>query len=60
MKIEYTNFDLWKSDATELGWVHIHDDLVVCDDENDVCVGEFSSEANTGWLMQGDVAEVKE
>lgn len=59
MKIEYTNFDLWKLEADKLGWVHIDDGLIVCDYE-EICIGEFDPETNTGWLMEEeDVVEVE-
>lgn len=51
MKVSYTNFEKWQEDATALGWVHCHDNITVCDDEDDICIGEFYSESETGWLI---------
>lgn len=51
MKKHYTDFNLWKSDVKELGWIHAHDNFVVCDGEHDELIGEFDSETNTGWAI---------
>jgi hypothetical protein len=51
-KVAYASFAEWKAKAETLGWVHCHDNFIVCDDENDQCVGEFDSDANTGWLTE--------
>lgn len=51
-KIEYLSFSEWEAKAKTIGWVHCHDNTVVCDDEHDSCIGEFDSELNSGWLLR--------
>lgn len=49
----YYNFDDWSKDAKLIGWVHVHDDFVVCDDpDTDELLGEFSDETASGWLYE--------
>lgn len=47
--VVFTDFNEWKEKADKAGWVHIHDDFVVCD-AGDYCVGEFGESA--GWLLK--------
>jgi hypothetical protein len=51
MKKYYSNFGTWELNATKLGWVHVHDDLVVCDSD-DECIGEWDDELASGWLNE--------
>jgi hypothetical protein len=51
----FSDFESWKTQAELLGWVHVHDDIVVCDDpDSGEVLGEFNSENNSGWLSYGD------
>ena len=50
MTVTYNLYEEWQKDANEIGWVHCHDNFVVCDDDYG-CVGEFNSDTNTGWLI---------
>jgi hypothetical protein len=50
---EYVEFEDWKHVAETIGWVHCHDDIVVCDDpDTDELLGEFDSTTNKGWIKQ--------
>ena len=51
-KVVHHTFEAWKQKADTLGWVHCHDNFVVCDDDADQCIGEFESSALSGWLIQ--------
>ncbi len=41
-KIEYIDFKEWDTAAKKIGWIHVHDNFIVVDDENGLCVGEQS------------------
>lgn len=53
----YFEFDIWKKDASILGWVHAHDNTVVCDGENGELIGEFDGEK--GWLISNEAKFIK-
>ena len=44
-------YDRWKEIAYHVGWIHVHDNLLVCD-LDDVCVGEWDDNADkqSGWI----------
>lgn len=45
-----SDFQSWKNIASQIGWVHCHDEYAVVDCvDSGVCVGEFSDAAG-GWL----------
>lgn len=46
----FKSFIKWKAQAEKIGWVHCHDDIVVCDYENG-CAGEFDA-SEGGWLLK--------
>lgn len=51
----YCNYTNWLDDANLIGWVHIHDDSVVCDDpDTGELLGEFNDETASGWLCEKD------
>lgn len=44
-------FSDWIVAAKNLGWVHLHDSILVLDDsDSGECVGEFDPETNEGWI----------
>lgn len=47
------DFTEWSTLANQLGWVHIHDNLIVVDDPGTgECLGEFDSDAEEGWINE--------
>lgn len=52
MKKHYENYESWENDSQKIGWVHVHDDLVVCDDpDSGECLGEWCDEDSGGFLL---------
>lgn len=48
----FSNYEDWFKIANSLGWVHVHDTYVVCDDpDSDFIIGEWDNGVNTGWLF---------
>lgn len=45
----FTDYEKWTAEAYKAGWVHTHDDVVVCDDEHG-CIGEWDDDIGQGWL----------
>lgn len=43
------SFEHWKLMANHIGWTHCHDNVVVCDDESGLVLGEFIGER--GWIL---------
>ena len=48
-------YEEWYAQAKELGLIHTFDHIIVCEDENDVCVGEWFTTTNSGWINHDTV-----
>lgn len=49
MKTFLNNYSEWVAVTKSIGWVHIHNDLIVVDID-EVCIAEWDSINNNGWV----------
>ncbi len=51
-KIYFKDWHEWRKHAAILGWLHLHNPIIVVDDpETDECVAEWDIGKESGWIV---------